>query len=95
MNYEKTLEEYYNKGFSEGIRFAGDRIRDGIGAGTAAILVRDESLKILKDEAPFMKWLKNEGFIYWSYSKGWYDGVDWLYINLNSKKSHVGCREYQ
>ena len=61
----------------------------------AAILVRDESLKILKDEAPFMKWIKNEGFIYWSYSKGWYDGVDWLYINLNSKKSHVGCREYQ
>ena len=48
MNYEKTLEEYYNKGFSEGIRFAGDRIRDGIGAGTAAILVWDERMKAWK-----------------------------------------------
>ena len=49
-------------------------------------------MKILKDEAPFMKWLKNEGFIYWSYSKGWYDGVDWLYITFNSKKIARGIQ---
>ena len=86
MDSEKTLQEYYNKGFSEGIRFSGEFKSEGIGAGTAAILVRDKSLELMHDDAPFMQWLKNEEFKFWSYSKGWYDNVDWLYININSKK---------
>lgn len=68
----------------------GNSSAEGIGAGTAAILVRDKSLSILRNEAPFMKWLKQEGFVFWNYSKGWYDNVDWLYINLYSKQIACG-----
>lgn len=86
MDHEKTLQEYYNKGFNEGLHVGAEKRSEGMGAGTSAILVRDESLKLLKDDAPFMKWLKDENFEFWSHSKGWYDNVDWIYINIESKQ---------
>ncbi len=57
---------------------------DDIAAGTAAILVKDESLRENPD-AEFYKYLKAEGFQMWSKSKGCYKGVDWIYVNLNTK----------
>lgn len=53
-----------------------------IGDGTATILVYDKSIGM---DCEFEKWLESEVFTYWRYSKGWYDGVCWIYVNLNSK----------
>lgn len=55
-----------------------------ISDGTAAILVYDKSLENNAD-APFYKWLENEGFTIWEHSKGTYSGVSWIYVNINSK----------
>lgn len=62
---------------------------DSISDGTGAILVKDISLKG-NPSADFMKYLRNEGFKMWSKSKGSYDGVDWVYVNLNSKRYAYG-----
>ena len=62
---------------------------DSISDGTGAILVRDISLKG-NSSADFMKYLRNEGFKMWSKSKGSFDGVDWVYVNLNSKRYAYG-----
>lgn len=53
-----------------------------ISDGSATLLVYDESIGI---NCEFENWLKDEGFNYWRYSKGWYEGVCQIYINLNSK----------
>ena len=55
-----------------------------IGFGSAAFLVKDKSIA---DNlyADIYDWLKREGFSMWKHSKGHYDGVDWIYINVNSK----------
>ena len=55
---------------------------DNISEGTAAILVRN---KDLKNDREFVKYLHEEGFEKWSKSKGHFDGVDWIYVNINSK----------
>lgn len=55
-----------------------------ISDGTSAILVKDESLAKMRWEAPFYKWLEAEGFVNWG-QKGFYSGVDWIFVNLNSK----------
>lgn len=54
----------------------------GMSDGTAVILVYD---KAIRENCEFECWLMQEGFSYWRYSRGWYDGVCWLYINLNNK----------
>ena len=55
-----------------------------IGDGTAAIIVYDKCLENNPD-AEFYQWLKSEGFKMWEYSKGFYNGVCWIYVNVNSK----------
>ena len=55
-----------------------------IGFGSAAFLVKDKSIAG-NPYAEIYKWLEREGFSRWKYSKGHYDGVDWIYINVNSK----------
>ena len=55
-----------------------------IGDGSAAIVVYDKSLENNPD-AEFYNWLKVEGFTMWEHSKGFYNGVCWIYVNINSK----------
>lgn len=50
--------------------------------GSATILVYDKSIGM---DCEFEKWLAQEGFSYWRYSKGWYHSVCWLFININNK----------
>lgn len=59
-DHEKILREYYNKGFNEGLHVGAEKCSEEMGAGTATILAKDESLKLLKDDTPFLKWLKDE-----------------------------------
>ncbi|MDR3238612.1 MAG: hypothetical protein LBT44_00770 [Clostridiales bacterium] len=58
--------------------------KPSIGDGSAAIIVYDKSLENNPD-AEFYQWLKLEGFKMWEYSKGFYNGVCWVYVNINSK----------
>ncbi|MDD6727763.1 MAG: hypothetical protein PUE08_00875 [Eubacteriales bacterium] len=53
-----------------------------ISQGTAAFLVREKNMQENED---ILKWLEDNGFELWEHSKGWYKGVDWMYINVNSK----------
>ncbi len=53
-----------------------------ISTGASCFLVKDNSL-LLGWDAPLYGWLKERGFISWG-RKGIYEGVDWVYINLNS-----------
>lgn len=57
-----------------------------IGDGSSAFLVYDDNMQ---ENDEFFAWLKQEGFSFWSSSKGWYSGatwkVCWIYVNLNSK----------
>lgn len=53
-----------------------------IGSGTAAVIVYDDDLR---NKAIFFDWLRAEGFNLWRHSKGWFDGVCWVYINIDSK----------
>ena len=55
-----------------------------ISAGTAAIIVYDESLRG-NPKAEFYQWLFSEGFTMWEHTKGAYESVCWIYVNLNSK----------
>lgn len=59
-----------------------ERKTSGIGEGNACILVKDSSLRDM--HAPFWSWLDEHGFSKWS-NHGYYDSVDWVWINLNSK----------
>ena len=61
---------------------------DNISVGTAAILVKDDSLK--ESGGDFIKYLRSEGFGLWTKSKGRFDGVDWVYVNLNSRTYAYG-----
>lgn len=88
VDYQKYLDgsaDYYYGGqrnidIDELVEESTDK--HGISEGTSAILVREQGLQ---DNSDFFAWLKAEGFQYWSYSKGWYPNVDWVYINLNSR----------
>lgn len=53
---------------------------DGIGAGKACILVKEEGLG--NGDHPFWKWLFDEGFHLWLNHPNY--GMDWVFINLNS-----------
>ena len=54
-----------------------------ISAGSACLLVKDASL-LLGWNSEVYSWLHENGFSSWG-QKGIFDGVDWVYINLNSK----------
>lgn len=54
-----------------------------IGTDGACFLVKDGSLKQEWD-CPIYTWLKERGFSSWG-RKGSYLGVDWVFININSK----------
>ena len=54
-----------------------------INSGVGCFLVKDESLRDGWD-APLYQWLKDEGFQTWG-RKGTFLGVDWIFININSK----------
>ena len=53
---------------------------EGIGAGKAAILVREKGLG--DGGHPFWAWLRSEGFHLWRCHGNY--GMDWVFINLNS-----------
>lgn len=36
-------------------------------------------------DADFYKWLESEGFERWKKGKGIFDGVIWVYVNINSR----------
>ncbi len=59
-----------------------------ISTGTACVLVKDESLFDGANSSIY-KWLRKEGFISWG-RKGFYSGVNWIYINLTSKVYAAG-----
>ena len=61
--------------------------KDSISSGTAAIIVYDDDLR---DQTDFFDWLKAEGFYRWAHAKGWFDGVCWVYVNINSKRYAPG-----
>ena len=56
-----------------------------------ALIVKDPSLKLNEQlESPeFVRWLREEGFTK-AFSKGWFDGVDWVFINIKAKKYQPG-----
>lgn len=52
-----------------------------ISVGSACFLVKDTDL-LRGAESKIANWLTKEGF---ELCKGWWAGVDWIYININSK----------
>lgn len=56
--------------------------RPDLTEGTPVMLVYD---KDLSRDCEFVQFLKNEGFTIYFRSKGWYNGIHWLFINLNNK----------
>lgn len=54
-----------------------------IGYGTSCLLVKDDSL-YAGGEAPLYKWLHEEGFR-WGGGHGYFNDVNWAYINITSK----------
>lgn len=52
-----------------------------ISVGSACFLVKDHEL-LKGHESEIAQWLNSEGF---ESCKGWWTGVDWVYININSK----------
>lgn len=52
-----------------------------ISIGSACFLVKDHDL-LRGNKSEIALWLNNEGF---EACKGWWSGVDWIYININSK----------
>lgn len=63
----------------------------GIGDFGGALIVRDPSLKLNEQwELPeFVRWLREEGFRQ-AFYKGWFDRVDWVFINIKAKKYQPG-----
>ena len=55
----------------------------GLSKSNACFLVKDHSL-LDPNTSPVYHWLRDEGFVSWGV-KGWFDGVDWVYVNLSSK----------
>lgn len=56
--------------------------------GSSTFLIKDEELK-KGYESPFVKVLHSEGFKTWGV-KGYYDGIDWIYVNINNKRYAFG-----
>lgn len=89
VDYEEIVEsKAYWEGFMRGSDRGWERHKNGIGAGASCFLVRDKRLGDSRHY--FFKWLENNGFKKWPQGHGWWDGVDWIYINLNSKLYNPG-----
>ena len=56
---------------------------NNISEGSSSFLIKDEDL-LLGWESNIIKYLKSEGFVSWG-KKGYYDGINWIYININNK----------
>lgn len=56
--------------------------------GSSSFLIKDEELKKGYDSI-FVKLLRSYGFKGWG-RKGYFDGIDWIYVNLNTKKYAFG-----
>lgn len=61
-----------------------DNNKPSMSDGGASIVVYGKGLEN-NPEHDFYKWLKDEGFEFWISSKGFYNHVCWIYVNLNSK----------
>lgn len=63
----------------------------GIGDFGGALIVRDPSLKLNEQwELPeFVRWLREERFRQ-AFYKGWFDRVDWVFINIKAEKYQPG-----
>ena len=88
---DKNSSDDYKRGYKDGYFAALNCKRDSsIGSGTACILVKDSSLKNSVGDAPFYAWLKQNGFTKWQIGHGYYNGIDWVFVNLNSKLFNPG-----
>ena len=56
--------------------------------GSSSFLIKDEELKRGYDSA-FVSLLQSYGFNGWG-RKGYYLGIDWIYVNINTKKYAFG-----
>ena len=56
-------------------------------AGSATFLVRGPEIAM---NSPFWDWLAARGYSRWSRSRGFFSGVNWVWINLKSKKYVLG-----
>lgn len=56
--------------------------------GSSSFLIKDEELK-KGYESSFIDFLHSEGFKTWG-RKGYYSGIDWIYVNINNKKYAFG-----
>lgn len=72
----------------EGYEAAQESRMDSLSCGTACFLVKDASLSDINAE--FFTWLREQGFRIGKPAKGHFDNVDWVYVNLNSKKYGPG-----
>ena len=85
----ETIEsKAYWEGHHDGSVWSNNRRNNSISAGAACFLVRDKRLG--NSQHYFFKWLKENGFKKWPQGHGWYNSVDWVYINLNSKIYNPG-----
>lgn len=56
--------------------------------GSSSFLIKDEELK-RGYESSFVKFLHSEGFKTCG-RKGYYSGIDWIYVNINNKRYAFG-----
>ena len=56
--------------------------------GSSSFLIKDDSL-LESWESDFIKYLDSEGFENWG-KKGYFSGINWIYVNLNNKKFAFG-----
>ena len=56
--------------------------------GSSSFLIKDYELRA-GWESEFIAFLNNEGFCSWG-KKGYYTGIDWIYVNLNNKRYAFG-----
>lgn len=59
-----------------------------ISQGSSSFLIKSEELK-KGYESSFVEFLHNEGFKTWR-RKGYYSGIDWIYVNINNKRYAFG-----
>ena len=85
---DENYKAAYNKGFSVGYKKGYEKICTELHAGSACFLVKDERFSDWDNY--FYTWLKDNGFECSTRSFSCYGSLDWLYINLNSKKYSGG-----
>lgn len=91
---ERWKKEFYEELISLGMRFISGSNITQESIGVLMGISNDGTGAILKSFAEwgnktFISYLQDEGFEKWSKSK-YYPSVDWLYVNLNSKRYAFG-----